>query len=94
MSNPPYVRDDDAALEALHCEPRGALAAGDDGLDAIRVLARDCGALLEPAGVLLIEHGAEQRDGVAEMLRQHGWTDIRCHDDYAGLPRVTVARRS
>ena len=35
-----------------------------------------------------------QKDAVAEVLGQDGWTDIRCHDDYAGLPRVTVARRA
>ena len=93
VSNPPYVRSDDAALEALHREPRSALAAGADGLDAIRTLARDCGALLEPGGALLIEHGAEQRDGVAAVLGEHGWYDVRCHNDYAGLPRVTMARR-
>ena len=93
VSNPPYVRSDDAALEALHHEPRNALDAGADGLDAIRVLARDCGPLLAPGGVLLIEHGAEQRDGVAAVLGEHGWTDVRCHSDYAGLPRITVARR-
>jgi release factor glutamine methyltransferase len=92
VSNPPYVRADDEALEALRCEPRGALAAGDDGLDAIRVLARDCGALLEPDGVLLFEHGAEQQDSVAAVLREYGWIGIECHTDYAGLPRVTVAR--
>jgi release factor glutamine methyltransferase len=93
VSNPPYVRSDDAALDALHREPRAALSAGEDGLDAIRILARDCGALLEADGVLLIEHGAEQRDSVAALLREHGWTDIACHTDYAGLPRVTIARR-
>ena len=93
VSNPPYVRSNDAALDTLHREPRSALSAGEDGLDAIRVLARDCGALLEPGGVLLIEHGAEQRDSVADLLREHGWTDNTCHKDYAGLPRVTVARR-
>jgi release factor glutamine methyltransferase len=94
VSNPPYVRSNDAALDALHCEPRAALSAGGDGLDAIRILAQDCGALLEPGGVLLIEHGAEQRDSVAALLREHGWADIACHTDIAGLPRVTVARRS
>jgi release factor glutamine methyltransferase len=94
VSNPPYVRADDEALDALHCEPRSALAAGDDGLDAIRILARDCGALLEPGGVLLIEHGAEQRESVAAVLREHGWVEVACHTDYAGLPRVTVARKS
>jgi release factor glutamine methyltransferase len=93
VSNPPYVRSNDDALDALHCEPRSALSAGDDGLDAIRILARDCGTLLEPGGVLLIEHGAEQRDGVAATCREHGWSGITCHTDYAGLPRVTAARR-
>ena len=94
LSNPPYVRADDSALEALHCEPRNALAAGEDGLDAIRVLARDCGALLEPGGMLLIEHGAEQRDSAAALFGAHGWIDIACHTDYAGLPRVTAARHA
>ena len=92
VSNPPYVREDDEALGALRSEPRGALCAGDDGLDAIRVLARDCSELLEPGGILLVEHGAEQRESVAAVLREHGWTEIDCHTDYAGLPRVTVAR--
>ena len=73
--------------------PNVEFLAGDDGLDAIRILARDCGALLEPAGMLLIEHGADQRDSVAALLSAHGWTDIACHTDYAGLPRVTAARR-
>jgi release factor glutamine methyltransferase len=94
VSNPPYVRANDAALDALYCEPHNALSAGEDGLDAIRILARDCGALLEPGGALLIEHGAEQRDSVATVLRGHGWTDVTCHTDYSALPRVTAARRS
>ena len=93
VSNPPYVRSGDAALDALHREPHSALSAGQDGLDAIRVLARNCGALLESGGVLLIEHGAGQRDSVAATLRKYGWSDITCHTDYAGLPRVTAARR-
>ena len=93
VSNPPYVRSDDAALSKLRHEPHSALAAGTDGLDAIRVLAADCGALLPEDGVLLIEHGAEQKDDVAELLKNRGWTDICCHNDLAGLPRVTVVRQ-
>jgi len=94
VSNPPYVRSDDEALLKLQHEPQAALAAGTDGLDAIRVLAAECGAILADEGVLLIEHGAEQPVAVAELLEEHGWTDICCHNDLAGLPRVTVARRS
>jgi release factor glutamine methyltransferase len=93
VSNPPYVRSGDDALDALHCEPHRALSAGADGLDAIRILARDCGMLLAPGGILLVEHGAEQEESVAALFRQHGWTGVTCHKDYAGLPRVTVARK-
>jgi release factor glutamine methyltransferase len=93
VSNPPYVRADDEALERLGHEPRMALVAGADGLDAIRVLAADCGELLVDGGLLLIEHGADQGDEVARLLEDSGWTEIRCHNDLAGLPRVTGARR-
>ncbi|MGB5628863.1 MAG: hypothetical protein WBM57_05825, partial [Woeseiaceae bacterium] len=69
-----------------------ALAAGHDGLDAIRILAADCPAILADGGLLLMEHGAEQASDVAALLKSHGWVDICCHNDLAGLPRVTVAR--
>ncbi len=94
VSNPPYVRADDEALTQLQHEPQSALVAGDDGLDAIRVLARDCVDILVAGGALMIEHGADQAADVANLLEEHGWTDIACHNDLAGLPRVTVARRS
>jgi len=93
VSNPPYVCAGDAALDALRHEPQSALVAGDDGLDAIRTIAHDCAALIESDGVLLVEHGAEQQDAVADLFASLGWADIACHKDYAGLPRVTVARR-
>ncbi len=94
VSNPPYLCADDAALRQLRHEPRSALVAGPDGLDAIRILARDCGAILSESGVLLLEHGAEQQPEVIAILEAAGWSDIVGHNDYAGLPRVTVARRS
>lgn len=93
VSNPPYVNDDDEALLKLSHEPRSALAAGADGLDDLRVLAADCGSILEPGGWLLLEHGALQAAAVADLLGDRGWTDIACHNDLAGQPRVTVARR-
>lgn len=93
VSNPPYVRADDEALASLQHEPQSALVAGEDGLDAIRVLAADCVSILRPGGLLLVEHGFDQAADVAALLDSHGWTDIRCHNDLAGLPRVTAARR-
>jgi release factor glutamine methyltransferase len=93
VSNPPYVRAADEALAKLGHEPRMALVAGEDGLDAIRVLAAECSELLVDGGLLLIEHGADQADDVARLLKDNGWTAISCHNDLAGLPRVTGARR-
>lgn len=91
VSNPPYVCAGDEALDALRAEPLSALAAGADGLEAITVLARDCPAIIEDDGVLLLEHGAEQKESVAELLMSYGWERIQCYDDYSGLPRVTSA---
>ncbi|HEX5788547.1 MAG TPA: protein-(glutamine-N5) methyltransferase, release factor-specific, partial [Woeseiaceae bacterium] len=92
MSNPPYVREGDPALAALRAEPHVALVGGVDGLEAIRVLARDCAALLPEGGMLLVEHGTGQAEAVADILRRHGWRAIHCTHDYAGQPRVTSAR--
>jgi len=93
VSNPPYVAAGDPALEALRAEPESALVAGADGLDAIRRLARDCISIVRPGGWLVLEHGADQAAAVAGLLAENGWEAIDCRRDYAGLPRVTAARR-
>ena len=93
VSNPPYVCADDDALQSLKYEPLSALVSGKDGLDAIRILARDCAVLLESDGLLLMEHGADQQGDVASILAAERWQNIACHNDLAGEPRVTVARR-
>ena len=91
-SNPPYVAEGDAALDALGAEPRLALAAGKDGLDAIDTLARDCRTIIEDDGLVVLEHGADQKRAVADALSAYGWQHVQCYDDYSGHPRVTSAR--
>jgi release factor glutamine methyltransferase len=90
-SNPPYVSEGDDALRALAAEPQFALTAGDSGLEAIELLARDCTTIIADNGLLFLEHGAMQKDQVAEILKSYGWTSIQCYDDYAGHPRVTCS---
>lgn len=90
-SNPPYVREGDPYLEALQAEPSLALTAGPRGLEAIETLARDCRSIIDAEGMLFVEHGAGQREAVADILATYGWQSIRCYDDLAGLPRVTSA---
>lgn len=92
VSNPPYIADDDPHLPALRHEPRRALAAGGDGLDAIRTLALATGSVLAPGGELLLEHGANQAEAVTALLSEAGWSGITTLQDAGGLPRVTTAR--
>ncbi|MDH3532353.1 MAG: peptide chain release factor N(5)-glutamine methyltransferase [Gammaproteobacteria bacterium] len=91
-SNPPYVCDDDAALESLQAEPLVSLLGGADGLDAYRVLASECKNIIEPGGLLILEHGIDQQEGIADLLATHGWQDIQRHRDYQGNPRAISAR--
>lgn len=92
VSNPPYVREDDEALAKLAFEPLSALVSGKDGLRDIRVLASNAGASLAVGCKLMLEHGADQAADVANILHASRWSDITCHNDLAGKPRVTVAR--
>jgi len=92
VSNPPYVSAGDPALRRLRHEPALALVAGSDGLDAIREIASAASRILHPGGILALEHGATQADPVAQLLHAAGWRELELHRDYAGLPRVTLAR--
>ena len=91
-SNPPYVRDGDAALESLEAEPTVALLGGTDGLDHYRRLAVDCKVIIKPGGLLLLEHGIDQQSAIVDMLAQHGWEHVQGHNDLSGGPRVVTAR--
>lgn len=94
VSNPPYIAKDDPHLAQgdLRFEPLAALAAGPDGLDAIRSIVRQAPAHLKRAGWLLLEHGFDQADRVAELMRQAGFTHIAHAHDLAGIARVTLGQ--
>lgn len=93
-SNPPYVAENDPHLAQgdVRFEPRLALAAGRDGLDAIRMIALQAGNRLRAGGVLLFEHGCDQSEAARHALRESGYRDIVCHKDLAGHARVTEGR--
>jgi len=92
VSNPPYIADGDHALKELGFEPRCALAAGADGLDAMHIITDRVRHVIKPGGTLLLEHGAAQHIAIASLLNSHGYTTIAVATDLAGLQRVTSAQ--
>jgi release factor glutamine methyltransferase len=92
VSNPPYVAEGDPHLEELKYEPRAALVAGRDGLDAIREIAAGAPAHLAPGGWLLLEHGLGQDGAVRELLSAAGLVEIATWPDLAGIARATGGR--
>jgi release factor glutamine methyltransferase len=95
VANPPYIPDSDPHLLRgdLPREPRAALAAGSDGLDAIRVLSEQAATRLRPAGLLALEHGFDQGPDVSGILALQGFTRIATHRDLGGHERATTCLR-
>ncbi|WP_046657690.1 peptide chain release factor N(5)-glutamine methyltransferase [Lysobacter capsici] len=95
-SNPPYIESDDPHLRQgdLRYEPASALASGEDGLDAIRTIAREAPSHLRPGGWLLIEHGWMQGEAVRALLQSAGLMEVATEQDWEGRDRVSLARRA
>lgn len=96
VSNPPYIAENDIHLSEgdLRFEPIGALASGKDGLDDIRRIIASTHMHLKPQASLLLEHGYNQAEELAELLRIAGFDGIGHVSDLAGILRVTYGTRA
>jgi release factor glutamine methyltransferase len=95
VANLPYVREDELprlAPEIARYEPREAVVAGKDGLEAISAIAPAATAVLEAEGALALEVGAGQAGPVAELLLDLGFRQVEGRQDLAGIPRVVFGR--
>lgn len=96
VSNPPYIptRDWEQLMpEVRDHEPRLALDGGADGLEAYRLIAVQAVPALSPGGWLLVEVGVGQAAVVKALFTAAGLADVALRDDYAGIPRVVMARK-
>jgi release factor glutamine methyltransferase len=111
LANLPYVAERDWAglePEVTEWEPREALLAGEDGLDAYRELLApmdsgpaeclrptfsDAPDVLAGAAAIAVEIGEGQAVEVAELMRDAGFAEVSVREDLAGTPRVVVGER-
>lgn len=89
VSNPPYIAEDDHHLNNLTHEPYEALVAGENGLSDFKKITNDALAFLSNGGLLIFEHGWQQKTDVQLIFEQAGYINIESFKDLAGNDRVT-----
>ncbi|MDH5485846.1 MAG: peptide chain release factor N(5)-glutamine methyltransferase [Gammaproteobacteria bacterium] len=94
-SNPPYICDADPHLQQgdVRFEPLSALASGEDGLDAIRHICSTAMHHLKPGGLLILEHGYDQQQAVADIFHINGFKTIHQASDLGHNPRTTSGNK-
>ena len=96
VTNPPYIAE--AAIDALEPEvsrfdPLQALAGGQDGLQAYRVLAPQIAGCLKPGGLAGAEHGEGQSEAVQALFSAAGLRFLAVRHDLGGLARCVLFRQ-
>ncbi len=90
ISNPPYVAlgASNMSPETRH-EPANALFAGEDGLDAYRIIIKNAFSFVKPGGALILEIGSDQRSAIEGLLQSSVQIEsLSFFQDLAGLERV------
>ncbi|MBA2657053.1 MAG: peptide chain release factor N(5)-glutamine methyltransferase [Tatlockia sp.] len=91
VTNPPYIAANDPHLFIgdLRFEPSLALVSGEDGLTAIKHLIQHSLDWLKPGGLLLMEHGFDQKSVIKSMLNNYGYSQVQCWQDWQKRDRVS-----
>ncbi len=92
VSNPPYIASDDPHLQQgdVRFEPRSALTSGVVGMDDIELLCSHAAEHLNNNGWLIVEHGYNQAQQVAECFTKNGFGEIQQQRDLSGHVRMTA----
>lgn len=97
VSNPPYIASAEIptlAPEVKTHDPMLALDGGADGLDVVRIIAREGAKLLLHGGWTVLEIGEEQGPATLALFTpEAGYAEARIEKDLAGLDRYLLARR-
>jgi len=94
VANLPYISMQDRHLlarEVLH-DPEVALFAGPIGDELLRRLIEQAPSRLNPGGLVALEIGINQAEGLTELFRQKNYHYIESKKDYSGITRFLLAR--
>lgn len=93
VANLPYIPMQDRHLlsrEVLH-DPEVALFVPERGDELIRKLIEQAPLHFNGAGLLALEIGINQAEGLCDLLRQKNYHDIESKKDYSGVTRFLLA---
>ncbi len=91
ISNPPYIGlNETLQKNVTNFDPHLALYAGQDGLEAYRVLFSQLGRLCHAYTKIFMEIGEGQRESVTLIAAEKGFRLNNIHNDLAGIERVLV----
>lgn len=94
VANLPYISTGEQAMLAREVlqDPDEALFGGERGDQVIRRLITTAPPYLAPGGLLALEIGIGQGDGLAAFLAEQNYHDINQRQDFAGVTRFLLAR--
>lgn len=96
LANLPYVTEGEwpgLAPEITDHEPREALVAGADGLEAITEVVPGVAMAQPPGGLIALEVGRGQASAVEEILAAAGYRAAGRRHDLAGIERMVIGER-
>lgn len=97
VSNPPYIATGEAEslpADVRDHEPPEALYSGETGLEDLRAIVDESPRHLVAGGLLALELAEMRAREVAAWLDgAHDWRGVDLRDDFAGRPRILLARR-
>ncbi|MFI4919289.1 MAG: peptide chain release factor N(5)-glutamine methyltransferase [Legionellales bacterium] len=91
VSNPPYIAPQDPHLQQgdVRFEPQSALVSGQEGLADLQYLIEHSRDHLQPDGLLLLEHGYDQKLHLSAILKKLGYKNIQSWQDLQGHYRMS-----
>lgn len=96
VGNPPYVDTHDSGFQNgdIRYEPRIALDGGFLGMQMINHIIPAARDHMKKGAPLILEHGYEQGESIRHVFISCGYADVETRYDYAGLERISLARKA